>query len=137
MIKQAEVLEHDADTASQRGQRVARRNGRVLAKQDEATPARLLSKVNELQERGLSCAGRSRKETEFAWPKGEADVAQHLPAVVVSKSDILKFDDQVISPVYQCGGAHRLIIRNSPDAGNGPEIAYVSRETSCDSVPIC
>src|SRR5207253_1365940 len=102
MANQPEILEHDPDPPPELGEPVARGVGQILAEQSDAATGRSLSKIEQLQERGLARARWPREKVKPSLRQPEVEVAQNLPARAVAQADAVEFGNrrQNLSPPH-------------------------------------
>ena len=91
MANQAEVLEHHADAPAKWRERLSRRLAQLLSEQFDAAARRTLCKIEQLQQRGLSCARWAGEKIEGAGAKPEIEIPKNFGARSVSKAHAVEF----------------------------------------------
>ena len=92
MIEQAKVLQHDADTRAQIGNRVLAEQRDVVTEQVDQSARRPQRQKQQPQQRGFPGAGRAGEELEGMGGNLETEVAQNLRAEPVAQTYIFEPD---------------------------------------------
>ena len=103
-IDKAEILEHDADLATQLREARARHAGDILAERHHPAARRAMAEEQQAHERRLPRARRPRHELEAAGREFESDVAQHFGAASVAHTHIFEADHGA-APLRAAGNA--------------------------------
>ena len=96
MVEESKFLKDDANSAAQRGQRLARGLHGVFSKQEKSPACRSMGKINHLEERGLAGTRRTGKESEFALIKRHSHVREGFGRILVGQAYPLKSDNLFI-----------------------------------------
>src|SRR5580692_4066389 len=128
VVEQAEILEHQADAAAQRGAAVLGERRRILVEHGDQAAGRLERQEQHPQQRGLAGARGAGEELERFGVDAEGQVAQNLGASPVAQADIFEADHAVL----RNAGAGRHLIRpyrifNTMSGGAGAGRAAAAR----------
>ena len=98
ILEQTEVLEDDAELATQPGDDLARLHVRRVHVADAHLPGRRhLLEVREAQDRALPGAARARQERELALVKAKGDVGESAACAGVFFGDVVELDHAGLS----------------------------------------
>ena len=92
MIKQAEILKHDADLAAHGRQIIARNARNFLVEQRNQASAWPMGKGEQFEQGTFPRARRAGEKMKGSGLQVKTDIAQHLRSEAISHSDIFKPD---------------------------------------------